>query len=369
MYQVAEFFAGMGLVRKAIESAGFRVVFANDVDPVKHSLYSANFGATDFKLCDVRELRGSDIPCVDLATASFPCTDFSLAGNRKGLGGQQSSLLLEFLRILREMEGRRPDAVLLENVPGFLTSKGGKDLHSAIQAMNGLGYSCDILQLDARDFLPQSRQRLFIVGSLEPEIPLEKTSMVSNLRPKSVCRFLARNLDLRTHCAKLPALSPVRDGLESVVDRFDLSDPIWWPRDRLDSFLYSMSPLHSKRLDALRSLRKTSWATAFRRTRNGRAVWEVRSDNISGCLRTTRGGSSKQAIVEAGHRRILARWMTAQEYARLQGAADMKLDVVSESQARFALGDAVCVPAVCWLAQKYLSRIAGRQALGQAKKS
>ena len=356
-FKVAEFFAGMGLVRKAIEPAGFRVVFANDVDPVKHSLYQANFGAAEFQLGDVRDLRGSETPCVDLATASFPCTDFSLAGNREGLQGKQSSLLLEFLRILEEMKGQRPAAVLLENVPGFLTSNGGRDLRLAIESLNGLGYSCDILQIDARNFLPQSRQRLFIVAALDAAVPLESGVEISNIRPKSVCAFFAQNLDLRLHCAQLPKISPVSQGLESVVDRFNLGDPIWWPRKRLDSFLNSMSSIQAKRLDARRTSPKKSWATAFRRTRNGKPVWEVRPDNISGCLRTTRGGSSKQAIVEAGHRKVQARWMTAQEYARLQGAEDMTLDAVSESQARFALGDAICVPAVSWLAQQYLRRI------------
>jgi DNA (cytosine-5)-methyltransferase 1 len=111
------------LVRLALENEGFEVVFANDIEPSKGAMYAANFDASHFVLDDVRRVRGADVPCVDLATASFPCTDLSLAGCRAGLGGTQSGMFWEFARVLEEMGGRRPRAVLLENVVGFATSK------------------------------------------------------------------------------------------------------------------------------------------------------------------------------------------------------------------------------------------------------
>ena len=98
------------------------------------------------------------------------------------------------------------------------------------------------------------------------------------------------------------------------------------------------------------------WATAFRRTRNGTATWEIRADALSGCLRATGGGSSKQALVEAGRGNVRVRWMTAREYARLQGAPDFLIpDSVSENQARFGFGDAVCVPVVEWVAKEHIA--------------
>ena len=165
--RVAEFFAGIGLVRMALERVGIDVVWANDIDPIKERIYSVNFGAADFRLGDVRQLRGSDLPDVDVATASFPCTDLSLAGWRRGLAGSGSGMFWEFARVLHEMGDRRPQAVLLENVPGFATSHGGADLRAAVECLNELGYWCDMLQVDARHFLPQSRPRMFVVGMLE----------------------------------------------------------------------------------------------------------------------------------------------------------------------------------------------------------
>ena len=83
-------------------------------------------------------------------------------------------------------------------------------------------------------------------------------------------------------------------------------------------------------------------------------MWEIRTDAISGCLRTSRGGSSRQAVVGAGNGQVRVRWMTAREYALLQGAPNLQWGDASEAQAKFALGDAVCVPAVAWLAEHYL---------------
>ena len=90
--KAAEFFAGIGLVRLALEQEGFEVVFANDIEPGKRDLYAANFGSEDFVLGDIRDIKGADVPDIELATASFPCTDLSLAGHRAGLDGKESGM-------------------------------------------------------------------------------------------------------------------------------------------------------------------------------------------------------------------------------------------------------------------------------------
>ena len=71
----------------------------------------------------------------------------------------------EFTRILQEMGERRPRVIMLENVVGFYSSNGGEDLRAAFERLNGLGYFCDLVYADARWFVPQSRPRLFIIGS------------------------------------------------------------------------------------------------------------------------------------------------------------------------------------------------------------
>lgn len=352
--KAAEFFAGIGLVRMALECVGCRVVWANDIEPSKHSLYAANFDDADFRLDDVRNVRGDEVPDVELATASFPCTDLSLAGARRGLRGKQSGMFWEFARILEEMRARRPATIMLENVPSFATSHGGEDLRAAIARLNGLGYICDLFTVNAAHFAPQSRARLFIVGSQE-RFDAATLWEVDELRPEWISAFVTSHPELAIQAASI-RLPPRRvTSLADVVERLRPDDSRWWGVQRTKRFRASLSPVQSARLSDLEGGSGKRWSTAYRRTRRGAAVWEIRRDHISGCLRTASGGSSKQAIVEAGNGRSRVRWMTPREYARLQGVPDdYTLDVVTVNQALFGLGDAVCVPVVEWIGAEYL---------------
>jgi DNA (cytosine-5)-methyltransferase 1 len=351
--RVAEFFAGIGLVRAALEEHGLQVAWANDIEPAKQQMYVGHFGPGDFVLGDIRDLHGENLPDVAIATASFPCTDLSLAGNRKGLKGEQSGMFWEYARILREMKHRRPFAVMLENVPSFASSHGGRDLYLAIRRLNRLGYWCDILIIDARRFVPQSRPRLFIVGARAP-LDVHSEWVPSPLRPAWIGAFATQHPDLRLQA--LPLTLPIMTDrtLGDVVERLPLDDTRWWTAERHDSFLAQLSPVQAARLKVMQEQESISWATAYRRTRVGKPAWEIRADQISGCLRTARGGSSKQALVEASNGQVRVRWMTAIEYARLQGADDYILDNIPDNRALFGFGDAVCVPVVSWLAKSYL---------------
>lgn len=115
---------------------------------------------------DIREVQPESIPEADLWVGGFPCQDISLArmGPRSGLNGSQSGLFFEFARLL---EARRPEAVLLENVAGLLSSNQGRDFGLVIRTLADLGYGVAWRVLDSRNFgVPQSRTRVFIVGSL-----------------------------------------------------------------------------------------------------------------------------------------------------------------------------------------------------------
>ena len=352
--RAAEFFAGVGLVRCGLEQAGIEVIWANDIEPTKLAVYAANFDASHYRLDDVRNIEGGDIPTVDLAAASFPCVDLSLAGNRRGLSGEQSGLFYEFTRILGEMRPRLPPVVLVENVASFVSSHGGEDLRAAVSDLNSLGYVCDLLILDARSFTPQSRPRLFMIGTLGRIAPENHRAMDPS-RPAPVAAFMRANRDLLLQHLPVPVPPQTGDGLDSIVERLHRSDQRWWDDERLGSFVQSLSPLQSQRLGRLRSGSRLVWRTAYRRTRLGRAVWEIRNDEIAGCLRTARGGSSRQAVVEAGRDAVRVRWMTPREYARLQGAPeDFDFSPVSEAQALYGFGDAVCVPLIRWLAEHAL---------------
>ena len=170
------------------------VTFANDIDGKKWEMYREHFGDTgEFLLGDIHEIDAIKVPSVALATASFPCNDLSLAGARKGLCGEQSSAFWGFVSILEKMGRRRPPMVLLENVTGFLTSRDGQDFRDALVALNDLGYTVDALIIDAMRFVPQSRQRLFVIGVQEADsmaLKDEGRFFECELRPAALADFI-----------------------------------------------------------------------------------------------------------------------------------------------------------------------------------
>lgn len=358
----AEFFAGIGLVRMGLEMSGWKCEFANDIDPKKLEMYKAQF--TDwqdhFKLGDIRAIDPLVIPAVDLATASFPCTDLSLAGARAGLGGQHSSALWPFLEVLHKIDLLRPKLILLENVTGFLSSNGGADLKSALIALNRLGYAVDAVIVDASHFVPQSRPRLFVIGSYEPQLLMVKERVKipsffeSEHRPSALAKFILQNGDVFWKVRELPNLPREKHKLDSILESLPDESSAWWSKERAEYLMSQMSEKHSQIATKMIDGTKQSTGTIFRRVRNGKSMAELRVDGTAGCLRTPKGGSGRQILLVAGNGQYKVRLLTARECARLMGADHYKLDVPL-NQALFGFGDAVCVPVIDWLARNYLN--------------
>jgi DNA (cytosine-5)-methyltransferase 1 len=361
MKTFAEFFAGIGLMRLALEREGWRISFANDIDADKEEMYRANFPDADehFFLGDIHQIPASQISSVTLATASFPCNDLSLAGTREGLKGENSSAFWGFVAILKGMKARRPPLVLIENVTGFLTSDEGRDFEDAMLALNNLGYAVDPFILDAAWWVPQSRQRLFVVGMKKGDSEadtLEERFFESRVRPAALADFIFSHPDINWRIRKLP--EPPKGGriLEDVVEDLPHENSEWWSRPRAEYLLNQMSDRHREIAEKMIARRSWSYGTVFRRIRNGRSMGELRTDGLAGCLRTPRGGSGRQILFKAGRGEYHVRLLTPRECARLMGADDFKI-TVSLNQALFGFGDAVCVPAVQWIARNHLNTL------------
>lgn len=353
----AEFFAGIGLMRIGLERQGWSAAFANDMDPRKYEMYRVNFREVDrhFLLGDVHRLCADDVPTTTLATASFPCTDLSLAGSRSGLSGKQSSAFWGFISVLEMLGERKPPLVLLENVTGFLTSHGGSDFREALLALNRLGYSVDAFVLDAARFVPQSRQRLFVVGRQTPVRSVRTTPSFysSDARPKALADFIFLNPDIHWDIRALPPLPARNVSLEAILEELPEGAPEWWSAERADYLLHQMSPRHRAIADRMMAAQNWSYGTVFRRIRYGKSMAELRTDGIAGCLRTPKGGSGRQILFKAGHGQYRVRLLTPRECASLMGADDYRIHVPL-NQALFGFGDAVCVPVVEWIAKHYL---------------
>jgi len=357
--RAAEFFAGIGLMRMGLDSEGWATVWANDLDEKKWEMYRANFneGACEFVLDDVHKVKGTDIPDIDLATASFPCNDLSLAGARNGLAGTHSSAFWGFVDAIKGMGKRRPPLILLENVAGFLTSNDGSDFRDALLALNELGYAVDAFIIDAARFVPQSRVRLFVVGSKAKPDRLRETShrlLQSDLRPPALADFIFMHPEIGWSIRELPTLPPSSVKLADIIEDVPLNSELWWSRERCEYLMNQMSDKHRAEAERMMAGSKWSYGTVFRRVRNGRSMGELRTDGIAGCLRTPRGGSGRQILFCAGKGEYRVRLLTPRECARLMGANRYKIDVPL-NQALFGFGDAVCVPVIRWIAKHYLN--------------
>jgi site-specific DNA-cytosine methylase len=164
---------------------------------------------------DVAELATDDIPgSVDLCWASPPCQDVSLAGDRAGLAGVRSGAFWPFMKLMQELrvEGRAPRLIVIENVAGSLTSRGGRDFEAILGALVSTGYRFGAVVIDASLFVPQSRERVFIIAadadvsvpaSLladKPTLPFHPYPLVAVCDPLSDPRF--------DSCCRYPCVLP-----------------------------------------------------------------------------------------------------------------------------------------------------------------
>lgn len=367
-----EFFAGIGLVRLGLEASDWDCVWANDNDPNKLEIYSKNFDADHFWLGDIWKTDVDRLPQTPLAaTASFPCTDLSVAGDREGLRGEESGTVGAFLEVVAEYRRRGAPLsfLMLENVVGLLSSHKGADIRALVWELNSLGYVADIIVLDAVNFVPQSRARVFIFAvdkayasnffnaMSTDEDKTDFSNVLASepaLRPKLVQKAILQNIDLEWGLRWLEMPDKSRSFLESIIEELPDDSELWWDADKTEKVYAQMSERHKRVVESWRQSSYPNYGTVYRRMRASGSMAELRSDGISGCLRTPRGGSSKQIVVRVGNGQFDVRWMTPREYARLQGVPDSFEFGANSNKAYFGFGDAVCVPAISWIAANYL---------------
>ena len=160
-----EFFAGGGMARAGL-GPDWDCLFANDIDPRKADAYKANWGDAEFRLGDIHDLKACDLPGrADLAWASFPCQDLSLAGFGRGLDGERSGAFWGFHDLMLALKtAASPEPPRLGERRRRGHFENGRDFETLCRALKTLGYIYGALIIDAIHFVPQSRPRLFIVA-------------------------------------------------------------------------------------------------------------------------------------------------------------------------------------------------------------
>ena len=169
MITAVSLFAGVGGFDLALQRNGVKVVASVEIDKKAQDVLRRHFPESTI-FGDITGVTGEQLraagfePSNGIITGGFPCQDLSVAGKRAGLEGSRSGLFWEICRLLDET---RAQNFILENVPGLLSSNGGKDMAVVIEALVERGYRIAWRVLDAQHFgVPQRRRRVFIVGCL-----------------------------------------------------------------------------------------------------------------------------------------------------------------------------------------------------------
>lgn len=163
--RLASFFAGIGGFDLGFENVGVETVWQCEKKEFCLDILGKHWPDVP-RASDIQEVQASDIPEAEIWAGGFPCQDVSLArmGPRSGLRGKQSGLFYDFAKLI---EARRPQVVVLENVAALLSSHDGRDFAIILRTLADIGYGVAWRVLDSRHFgIPQSRTRVFIVGSL-----------------------------------------------------------------------------------------------------------------------------------------------------------------------------------------------------------
>lgn len=358
-----EFFAGGGMVRAGL-GPHWRCVFANDFDHKKSRTYRENWG-DDGELITrcVSKLDMSDIPdSAALAWASFPCQDLSLAGGGAGLRGERSGTFKPFWKVIEGLirEGRAPRLIVLENVCGTLNSHGGNDFVTICDAFHQVGYTVGAVVIDAALFVPQSRPRLFLIG-VHPDlkIPARLTSEVP-VQPwhtkglKTAYEKLAPRAKGNWIWWRFP-VPPQRTQTFADLIEEEPQGVSWFTAEKMRHLLSLMSEVNRAKVNKAKKLQCRTVGTIYRRTRPNEAGTkvqraEVRFDDVSGCLRTPAGGSSRQVILVVHGQSVRARLISTRETARLMGLHDGYILPQNYNEAYHLTGDGVVVPVVRHLA-------------------
>lgn len=160
------------------------------------------------------------------------------------------------------MRGRKPQALILENVCGLASSHDGNDFRAVVQSFNDLGYSVDAFELNARRWLPQPRPRMFVVGL---QNPIDGGILDVSVRPDRLS-WIRSDEALVTHVTPplLSFPSLMTTGFTKFAEKLDDDDFRWWDKERVSTFVASLSPLQKRRMQEFKEPKGVVARTAYR---------------------------------------------------------------------------------------------------------
>jgi DNA (cytosine-5)-methyltransferase 1 len=325
-FRFIDLFAGIGGLRRGFESIGGTCVFTSEWDKYSQLTYRANFPHDDHEIAgDITKINEADIPEHDVLLAGFPCQPFSLAGVSKknslnrahGFACEaQGTLFFDVARILKH---HQPKAFLLENVKNLMSHDKGQTFRVIREVLiKELGYTISFKIIDARHWLPQHRERIFIVGFKENCGFSFDDFKIPDKAKSPTLRFILHPED----GSEAPD-SPFTEGnIASVSAKYTLSDHLW-------TYLQNYAEKH-------------------RLKGNGFGFGLVGQNDVARTLSARYHKDGSEILIKQSGK--APRRLTPRECARLmgfenKGKATFKMPV-SDTQAYRQFGNSVCVPVV-----------------------
>lgn len=335
-FTFVDLFAGIGGMRKGFEFLNGRCVFTSEWDHHAVRTYRANFSDSDDIAGDITAIDPGSIPRHDVLLAGFPCQPFSLAGVSKKnslgrahgfLDKTQGTLFFNIIEILRD---RRPKAFLLENVKNLRSHDGGRTFKVIVGALRELGYEVHDRVISSSSWVPQRRERVFLVGFRDDlQVGFSFNDIVQPRQKPTLGDILHTSDEESEH----PYTVRVR-GRTVVSDRYTLSDHLW-------QYLQNYAAKH-------------------REKGNGFGCSVFKSSDVARTLSARYHKDGSEILIAQRGRN--PRRLTPRECARLMGF-DRKGDAermsipVSDTQAYRQFGNSVVVPVVSSIAKAMIPRI------------
>ena len=335
-FRFIDLFAGIGGLRKAFESVGGKCVFTCEWDLACRKTYQANFNCDHPVHGDIRDIDLDNMPEYDLLLAGFPCQPFSIAGvSKKNSLGRPHGFRCDtqgtlFFDVAQMLERHRPKAFLLENVKNLISHDRGNTFKIIMRTLSEeLGYHVDYRVIDARYFVPQHRERIFIVGFREDvgfsfedlKLPESGPKLGSILHPEDG--------------SELPE-PPYTEGDRAIVaEKYTLSDRLW-------TYLQKYAEKHKAK-------------------GNGFGYGLFGPDDVARTLSARYYKDGSEILIRQEGKN--PRRLTPRECARLMGfdKPGQKFNIpVSDTQAYKQFGNSVAVPVVEAVAKLMLPYLLGK---------
>lgn len=377
MLTAVSLFAGVGGFDLAFKRAGIKVTAAVEIDKKCRDVLALHFPETKL-FEDVKGVTGEQlistgfIPERGIIAGGFPCQDLSIAGLRKGLGGERSGLFHEIIRLTDEL---KPQFLILENVAGLLSSKQGKDMGIVITALVERGYGVCWRVLDSQNFgVPQRRRRVFIVASLGDhrrpvEILFERESGFWNLetsRKKRETFTRKTETSVAVNSFQKAKRAQSVDDYESWVEAeivptlnvFDSGDsrtttivtqePVLFEGNRVGDprFHENVSPSVIAR-----------WGTGGNNVPLTLAQRQSNSEFVIDKVSSTVTAHEHKQFSDLIIGEPIVRRLTPKECERLQGFPDDWTASQADSSRYKMMGNAVTVPVVEWIARRMVKLV------------